>query len=94
MDSFEASYNGQGFIYEDEIEAGHTIVINTLDKTVLQVLPVLASPDDNMYGALGTAPKLFPIPPGQAVIAIVAQNTDPSSLVSMYFNPRREVVFG
>lgn len=94
MDSFEASYNGQGFTYESAIPAGTTIVINTLDKTVMQVDPVLAPPADNKYGALGVAPKLFPIPPGEAVVDIVAQNTTPSSLVSMFFNARRELVFG
>jgi hypothetical protein len=94
MDSFAASYNGQGFIYEEEIPVGTTIVINTRDKTVLQVLPVVAPPDDNKYGALGTAPKFFPIPSGSASINIEAINTDPDTLVSMYFNPRRELVFG
>ena len=94
MDSFEASYNGQGFVYEDAIPAGTTIVINTRDKTVLQVAPVVAPPANNKYGSLGVAPKLFPIPAGSATVDIVAQNTDPNSLVSMFFNARRELVFG
>jgi hypothetical protein len=96
MNSFSASVNGQGFVYENLIPEGTTIVINTLDKTVKQVLPVPVDPDDgNRYDALGTAPKLFAIPQGQIVVDVVAENTTIDvSLVSMYFNPRRELVFG
>lgn len=94
MDSFTASYNGQGFSYNSVIPAGTTVVINTMDKTVLQVIPVLAPPANNKYGSLGVAPKLFPISPGSTTVTIVAQNTTLDSLVSMFFNARRELVFG
>lgn len=96
MDNFAASYNGEGFVYEDPIPLGHTVVINTLTKTVTEVLPVPVFPDDgNRYGSLGTAPKLFAIAKGASTVSIEAQNTTPNvTLVSMYFNPQRELVFG
>jgi hypothetical protein len=88
MDTFSASYRGQGFTYTEHIALGETITVNTVTKTVTDQDGV------NKYGALGTAPKLFPIPKGSATVDILADNTDANSLVSMYFNARRELVFG
>lgn len=86
-DSFTATrYDGQSFSYEAAITNADPVTIDTLTGDVLDLS------GDSMYGNMGTAPKLFSIPPGESTIDIVMTGTDATSLVSLYFSPRYEVV--
>jgi len=80
--------DGASWEFENGIEANETITIDTQTKLVTDQL------GENRYGDLGFAPKLFAIPQGDSTINVVMSNATTASIVSLYFLPRRELVFG
>lgn len=80
--------DGKSFTYEVPILGSETITIDTKAGTVVDQLGV------SRYGSLAPAPKLFSIPRGESSISVLLTNATVDSLVSMYFLPRREFVFG
>lgn len=88
-DSFTASLpDGRQIDYADVIAAGERITIDTARRTVEDQNGV------NKYNSLGTNRNFFPIPSGQTNVSVVMLNSTGASRVSMYFNPRFELVFG
>lgn len=87
-DSFTATLpNGDRFKYKVPILSTDVITINTQDKTVTNAAGT------NLYGNLDVAPKLFAVPSGNSTINVQMDGTTAASLISMYFNPRRELIF-
>lgn len=84
--SIQIGYNGIGFSYDSPLLEGESILINTELGTVLTELGV------NAYSGLGPAPKLFPLPAGNAIIDITATGADENTKISGSFNLRREVL--
>lgn len=78
--------NGTGFVYEDELLTGESILINTDLGTVL------TDTGANAYSGLGPAPKLFDLPAGNSIVNITATGADEDTKISGSFNPRREVL--
>lgn len=78
---------GVGFAYTETLVAGDRITIDTRTATVTN------ASGTNKYSKLGTAPKLFRIPPGTSTLSITATGADTNTRISGYFNPRREVVY-
>jgi phage-related protein len=78
--------NGVGFTYTETTAAGDKRTIDTRNATVVDASSV------NKYAYLGTAPKLFAIPPGRSTITVAITSADSSTGLSGYFQPRREVL--
>ena len=85
--SVSITLDGVGFTYDETLTSGQTIVINSKNATVI------SNTGANKYAFLGNAPKLFTIPPGSSTISITATGADTNTVISGYFNPRREVIF-
>jgi hypothetical protein len=83
----EITLDGVGFTYDETLIAGDTIVISSRAATVVDETGA------NKYSFLGSAPKLFTIPPGTSSVSITATGADSNTVISGYFNPRREVIF-
>lgn len=79
--------NGVGFSYTETLVAGDRITIDTKTATVTNAAGT------NKYSFLGTAPKLFRIPPGNSTLSVVATGADSNTRINGNFNPRREVIF-
>ena len=88
-DNFRATrFDGKSYYYKVPIASGETITVDTVRKTVTD------QNGENKYINLDTAPKLFSIPSGGSDVSVVMENSSPGeSLVSLYFNPRRELIF-
>ncbi len=84
--SVEISSNGGSFTYEDLLEVGDSILINT------ELGTVTTQSGANAYSGLGPAPKLFSLPAGESVVNITATGADEDTKISGSFNLRREVV--
>lgn len=78
--------NGVGFSYTESMTSSSKTIINTRQATVVNASGV------NRYAYLGTAPKLFALPPGTSTISVTVTGADTSTKISGYFNPRREVL--
>ena len=78
--------DGKGFIYTQPIVAGETVTFDTLNKKVF------SSIHGNVWDNLAPAPKLFSLPRGESRIEVELVNSTTSSLVDMYFRPRRELM--
>lgn len=89
-DSFTATRNIDGafFSYTSPILIADVITINTKNKTVID------QSGANRYTSLATAPKLFSIPAGDSTISVAMGNATADTVISMFFLPRRELVFG
>lgn len=79
--------DGQSFTFIEALGASDVITVDTLKKTVTD------QNGDDRYDILGPAPKLFSIPKGKSNFTVVLTGTSPATLISMYFNPRQELVF-
>jgi phage-related protein len=79
--------DGVGFDYTETLALGDRITIDTKTASVTD------SEGVNKYGFLGSAPKLFRIPPGTSTLSIVAEGAEAATRISGNFNPRREVIF-
>jgi hypothetical protein len=77
---------GVGFTYTETMVSGNKRIIDTRAATVVDAAGA------NKYAFLGTAPKLFAIPPGSSTIAIAIAGADSSTKLSGFFLPRREVL--
>ena len=80
------SSTGASFVYNAAIALGTTITIDTFKGTVVN------QAGTNLYANLGTSPKLFPIDAGTSSISIVATGADTNTLISLAYQPRKEVV--
>lgn len=78
---------GKAFLYDALIETGDTVIIDTLKGTVIDKLT-----GANLYANLGPSPKLFPIASGISSVNIVATDADSNTLISLAYQPRKEVV--
>ena len=78
--------DGRQFVYAEPIELGETVMVDTQAGTV--VLEGVG----NVYQNLGASPKLFPFPPGQSVVDVVAPNTDANTKITVFYQPRKEIV--
>ncbi len=84
--SVEISSNGSSFIYEDLLETGDSILINT------ELGTVTTQTGTNAYSGLGPAPKLFSLQAGESTVNITATGADSNTKISGSFNLRREVL--
>jgi hypothetical protein len=80
------SQSGLGFSYAVPIAGGDTITIHTQRGTVT------AADGSNQYANLSPSPKLFLLPSGSSQVSVEAVGADENTLVSMYYQPRKEVV--
>lgn len=80
------SQSGLSFEYAATIALGSTITVNTSAGTVVDEDGV------NQYGNLATAPKLFTLPAGNTAVTVEAVGADSNTLISLYYQPRKEVV--
>lgn len=78
--------NGVGFSYTETLGTTGKIIINSKTATVVN------GSGTNKYAYLGSAPKLFTLPPGSSTISVIVTGADTTSKISGYFNPRREVL--
>jgi hypothetical protein len=76
----------KSFTYDAEIADGESITIDTFIGTVTDQTGA------NRYSNLSAAPKFFTIPPGVSDVTIEAVGTDANTLVSLFFQPRKEIV--
>lgn len=87
VDAFSVtSQDGLSFTYEAVIPLGTEITIDTAAGTVVDQTGA------NKYSNLGVSPKLFTLPPGSSEVSIEAVGSDENTLVSLYYQPRKEVV--
>ncbi|BAU99612.1 phage tail domain-containing protein [Aurantimicrobium minutum] len=80
------SQNGLSFEYAAPIATGSTITVNTAAGTVVDEDGV------NQYANLAVAPKLFTLPAGNSSVTVEAVGADANTLISLYYQPRKEVV--
>lgn len=76
----------KSFTYDAPILTGETITIDTFTGLVTDQTGA------NQYANLAASPKFFTIPPGESDVTIEAVGTDANSLISLFFQPRKEVV--
>jgi phage-related protein len=86
--NFTATRNdGAQFVFEAPLTAEDVITIDTMKKTVTD------QNGNNRYADLGSSPKLFALPKGDSQVGVVMTGTESTTLISMYFNPRQELIF-
>lgn len=80
------SEEGLSFSYDAVIPLGSEITIDTARGTVTDESGV------NKYSNLAPSPKLFTLPAGTSEVSIEAVGSDQDTLVSLNYQPRKEVV--
>jgi len=80
------SQDGLSFEYAASIATGSTIIVNTAAGTVVDEDGV------NQYSNLSVSPKLFTLPAGNTSVTVEAVGADADTLISLYYQPRKEVV--
>lgn len=80
------SQDGLSFEYAATIATGSTIIVNTAAGTVVDEDGV------NQYSNLSVSPKLFTLPAGNSAVTVEAVGADGDTLISLYYQPRKEVV--
>lgn len=80
------SQDGLSFSYDAIIPLGSEVTIDTANGTVVDQNGV------NRYSNLGSSPKMFTLPAGTSEVSIEAVGSDQDTLVSLYYQPRKEVV--
>jgi hypothetical protein len=78
--------NGVGFTFNDTISSATTITIDCEAGTVKDQTGA------NRYSGLGTAPKLFSIPPGDQTLTVSVTGATSDTKVTGTFSSRREVL--
>ena len=78
--------DGVGFTFDDALTSAETITIDCEAGTVKDQDGV------NRYAGLGSAPKLFAIPPGNATLTITVTGATSNTRVQGSFAERREVL--
>lgn len=86
-DGASISFGGAGFSFDEPIADGDEIRITTKPVRVTNLA------GDNVYNALGTAPKFRPIPPGQTTLQLQMVNATGDASISGFFNPRRKAMY-
>jgi hypothetical protein len=87
VDSFTmTSQAGESFTYDGSFLSDTTVTINTKVGTVTD------NNGDNMYSNLTASPRLFQIPAGNTIITVTATGADEDTLISMFYQPRKEVL--
>lgn len=82
----EITNGSVGFKYAGTIVSGSVITIDTKSGTVEN------EAGQNLYSALGAAPKLFVLPPGTTQIGVTGTDTSSDTRVTAYYSPRYEVI--
>jgi hypothetical protein len=80
------SSNGAQFIFDEILETGDTLFIDSELGTVIDQNLV------NRYAGLAAAPKFFYLTPGSNLVEILATGADITTKISGFFSPRREVL--
>lgn len=80
------SLGGVGFTFTDSLSSSETITIDCEAGTVKDQTGA------NRYSGLGSAPKLFSIPPGTQTMTISVTGATSNTKVQGYFASRREVL--
>lgn len=78
--------DGVGFSFNEAVEAGEIIYINTDTGEVYD------EAGNNRYDILNPAPKLFRIPVGESSVTIAGTDVDDDTRVDLYYALRYEVV--
>jgi hypothetical protein len=78
--------DGSAFSYDVAIPLGTTITVDTIAGTVKN------QSGTNLYANLGVSPKMFPFPAGTSTVSVVAVNVTSNSLITVYYQPRKEVI--
>lgn len=86
VQNLSISNGSAGFTYTVPVANGEIITIDTAAGTVKD------QAGNNKYANLGTAPKLFQIPPGTTAIQVNGTNVDANTKVTCTYYPRREVL--
>lgn len=87
VDSFTmTSELGESFSYVGTFTTATTITINTKTGTVTDATGV------NKYSFLAASPRLFQIPAGNSQLTVTATGADANTLISMFYQPRKEVL--
>jgi hypothetical protein len=86
LDSLSVSSGSLGFTYNAAVAVGETLTIDTYAGTVVNGSGV------NKYSNLGSAPKLFTIPPGTSSVSIAGVGATTATVISCTYYPRREVL--
>lgn len=68
------------------LDPGEVITVDTKARTA-----TLADGSD-VYDRFGTAPRLFPIPPGRAELSVLMANATDATSATCFFRPRLEVI--
>lgn len=76
----------QSFSFPDPILAGRTYYVNTATKQVVD------DAGNNVYSLLGSAPKLFALPPGLTNVQVTGSDASPDTAITCYYSPRYEVI--
>jgi phage-related protein len=86
ISDFAVSSNGASFGFNEPLEAGEIIYINT------ETGEVYDEANANRYDILNPAPKLFRIPVGESSITISGTDVTDDTRVDVYYAKRYEVV--
>lgn len=81
------SEEGLSFVYDAPILLGEIVTIDT------QAAKVFDENGDNLYANLGPSPKLFSLAPGSTDLTIAALGSDANTVISLFYQPRKEVVY-
>lgn len=81
------SAGSQSFSFPDPILSGDTYTVNTAEGTVTN------NAGENIYYLLGSAPKLFSLPPGQTTVSVTGTDASPDTRITCLYSPRYEVVY-
>lgn len=78
---------GQSFTLNASLSAGDVRFVDTASASVTDAAGV------NRYTELGTAPKLFSLPPGRSSLSVLMTGATSESQVIGRYRPKRELVF-
>lgn len=79
--------NGKlSFGFTDPILSGQTYTVDTATSEVYDETGA------NKYSLLSTAPKLFPLEPGDSTIEVIGIESSPDTRIACYYSPRYEVI--
>lgn len=80
------SNGSQAFTFPAPILGGATYTVDTATGEVINEAGI------NVYSLLGSAPKLFSLPPGTTKVTITGTDSSPDTQVTCYYSPRYEVI--
>jgi hypothetical protein len=86
IDNFSVSNNGQSFSFNRAVASGETIFINTSTGSVTDQDNV------NQYPILDSAPKLFPLPVGEASLQVTGTDATVETRIDVFYQLKFEVV--